>query len=183
MGMRVSLALFFFLRSCACAGQGEKKKPKNFGQVPGRADRNCREGRSHFSSFFFFGAAVWTWNRCLPIWQKMWRERDRDCWLQSIDGNEGLAGLFFALLHIFFTLFPSFSFFFLFFLFFSLFLFFCTLSHLFHFFHIISFFSTFFPFFFRILFRTFADLAAAALPPYLAFPYLASHYLSSPLLP
>ena len=92
---------------------------------------------------------------------------------------------------IFLPLFPSFSIFLYLFpsvyLFFLFFLFFCIFSHLFSLLPLFSHYFPFlslFPFLFHILFRTFADLAAAAgLPPYLAFPYLTSHYLSSPLLP
>ena len=70
---------------------------------------------------FLFFFAVWTWNRCWAELtenvegrqhfslffgvsepgtgaglQKKWRERDRDCWLPLIGGNEGLAGFFLA---------------------------------------------------------------------------------------
>ena len=70
---------FFFF--CACAGQGEKKNPKKTENV---------EGRPHFS-FFFCGGL----NPYRKMSRERERERDRDCWLQLIDGNEGLAGLFF----------------------------------------------------------------------------------------
>ena len=41
---------------CACAGQGEIFF-KNFGQVPGRADRNCGEW---IALFLFFGSETWS---------------------------------------------------------------------------------------------------------------------------
>ena len=74
MGMRVSLAFFFFFPVLA---QGKaRKNPKNFGQVPGRTDRNC--GGS--TALFFWGEGVGSEpgtgagrvdRRC--------GERDRDC--------------------------------------------------------------------------------------------------------
>ena len=42
--------LFFFF-FCACAGEGEKRTPKNFGQVLGRGYRKC--GGSTALFFFF----------------------------------------------------------------------------------------------------------------------------------
>ena len=229
------------------------------------------ESGSHFSFFFWVG--VWTWNRCFvegrPRFSFFWvvwtssrcqaeltenveREGDRDRWLQLIDGNEGLAGLFFScalkgqgekknkeirtsawpslqkmwtflfflgrphfsfffgvwtsffsfslfsplfpslypffhLFTSFLTLFTSFSLFFHFlflFLSFSLFfLFFFALFHIFfsfhHLFHIISFFFLFSLSFFAFFFAF--SLAWPRPQPYLAFPYLTSHYISSPL--
>ena len=140
----------------------------------------------------FFLVRVWTWNRCWPSWQKM--RRDRDCWFQLIEGNEGLAGLF---LHLFtsfslfshdFPLFPSFSSFSSFFFF----PFFCTFSHLFHLFshyfplfHIISLFFHRFSLFFSHSFSHFRwpgrGRSLAALPC-LPLPYLTLPLLSSPSL-
>ena len=148
--------------------------------------------------FFFFG-----WSEpgtgARPSLQKMWRV-DRAFFL-------GVSEPLFSLFPSFSTLFPSlslslplfplfltsfylfFTFFYIFFISFSIFFpLFFALFHIFFsvpppFSHYFPFFP-FFPFLFRILFRIFVGLAAAAaLPPYLAFPYLTSHYISSPLLP
>ncbi len=50
MGMRVSLAFFSVL------AQGKaRKNPKNFGQVPGRTDRNCGGSTALFFFFLAWG--------------------------------------------------------------------------------------------------------------------------------
>ena len=87
MGMRVSLAFFFFF--FLYEGQGEKQ-PKMFEQVLGRTYRKCGGSTApHF--FFFFGRRSEPGTGAGPRLEKMCR----DCWLQLIDGNEGVAGLFF----------------------------------------------------------------------------------------
>ena len=103
------------------------------------------------NSHFFL--AVWTWNRCWPSWQKLWRERDRDCWLQSIDGNEGLAGFFFG-----------------------------TFSHLFHLFHIIFFFFIFFYLSFFAFFFALSLTWPRPQPCRLSLPSLNVPHTTSPLL-
>ena len=79
------LFFFFFLYE----GQGEKQ-PKMFEQVLGRTYRKCGGSTApHF--FFFFGRRSEPGTGAGPRLEKMCR----DCWLQLIDGNEGVAGLFF----------------------------------------------------------------------------------------
>ena len=130
---------------------------------------NVKSG-SHFS--FFFRCEPGTGASLLKMWRKNptflrsepgtgagrvdrnCGERDRDCWLQSIDENEGFGGLFFALFHIFFHLFS----------------------------HYVPFFFTFFPFLFSHSFSHFRwprrGRSLAALPclplPYLTLPLLSS---------
>ena len=68
MGMRVSLAFFFFFSVLA---QGKaRKNPKNFGQVPGRTDRNCGGSTALFFLFFFGVGSEPGTGASL---QKMWR--------------------------------------------------------------------------------------------------------------
>ena len=137
----------------------------NFEQVPGRAYRKC--GGS--TALFFLGSEpLFSLFHSFPLSFPLFPSF-------SI-----FLPLFLPRFYLFFSLF--FHFYFFFYLFTSFFLFFLFFFFL-PFFTLFSFFS-FFPFLFRILFRIFVGLAAAAaLPPYLAFPYLTSHYISSPLLP
>ena len=203
----------------------------NFGQVLGRAYRDCgkREvGIADFSFFFFLRRPrrkknQRTSGRCQAELTEIAEGRPHFFFFSSLNLFFHLIHSFYLFFHlfksfsIFLPLFPSFSLFFTLFPLFPLFSFFSfsffvhfhiffTLFHFFSFFSSFSsffFFSLFLPFFtsfspfshyfpffqfflflFRILFRIFADLAAAAaLPPYLAFLYLTSHYLSSPFLP
>ena len=163
------LAGLFF---CACEGQGEKK-PKNFGQVPGRADRNCGGSTALFSFFFWRGSEPGTGAGRV----------DRNCGeremglLTSVNWWEwGSRWPFFALFHIFFTLLPSFSLF-------SLFFF--ALFHIFFTFFTLFLFFTFFPFLFSHSFSHFRwpgrGRSLAALPC-LPLPYLTLPLLSSPSL-
>ena len=198
--------LFFFLLS---KGKAEKK-PKKFEQVLGRAYRKCGEFFFFFgfwpgtgAFFFFLFSCAWGLNLeqvlCggstalffflggLNLEQVLGRAY-RKC--------GGSTALFFWGSEPLFSLFPSFPLSFPLFTYFSIFLlslfslflffflpFFTSFFPFTTFFTLFPFFS-FFPFLFRILFRIFVGLAAAAaLPPYLAFPYLTSHYISSPLLP
>ena len=184
-----------------------KQKPKHFfcglnlEQMLSRAHRKCgwRVSGSHFS--FFFGVSE-PGTSAEPSLQKMWKvdrtflffrsepragagrvdrncwEEGRVCWLQSIDGNEGLAGLFFiCTCSHYYPLFHSFSLFFLFFLFsffFALFHFF-TFFTLFPFFHLFSFFSHSFSHF-----RWPGRGRSLAALPCLPLPHLTPPLLSSP---
>ena len=138
----------------------------------------------------FFLVRVWTWNRCWPSWQKLWREIGIADFSQLMGMRVSLAFFctcshlfhFFHMISLFFPLFPLFHLF-------SFSPFFCTFSHRFHLFshyfplfHIISlFFSPFFPLFFAFFFALSLTWPRPQ-PCRLTLPSLTLPHITSPLL-